>query len=83
MAPQIAIRIPSWDERDESQICYWKNVAGNWWIYKPGSWTAKLRNHTVIENEDGTITVEEPIVFDGPHGRYAKGFLIAGVWTDA
>jgi hypothetical protein len=82
MTSTPAKRIERYEKMDYDSICYWKNDAGLWWIYKPGSWTAKLRNHQVVELEDGTITVTPAIVFDGRHGKPCTGFLTAGLWTD-
>lgn len=79
-----ALRIGGYDELNEKQFCYWHTVDG-WLLYIPLCGLGCLRNHTVVENEDGTISVTPSIKVTGhnqgkPIERH--GYLTNGVWTD-
>lgn len=82
-----AIRLPDTVGRtlprrlDDSQICYWKQDEA-WWIYLPGAGAGELRDHTVTEHDDGTITVSPSIGFYDQSGTRFKrhGFLRRGIW---
>lgn len=51
-----------------------------WVCRAPNGYGGALRQHTVTEHEDGTITVEPSILIERPgQGRY-HGFLRRGVW---
>jgi len=39
--------------------------------------------HTVIEHEDGTITVSPSILVTGHHGATWHGWLEKGIWREA
>ena len=39
-----------------------------------------LGNHTIVEHEDGTITVSPSILMTGHHGKQWHGYLERGVW---
>lgn len=61
---------------------------GQWWCIPPGDHTVNLlgnlKNHTVTEHEDGTITVSPSIqIMAGSHRAEREvwhGFLEKGVW---
>jgi hypothetical protein len=74
----MAKRIQSYEALDDSQICYWKDQDGLWWIYLPSAGAGVLRNHRVTENADGTITVDPSIKLQGQKLRH--GYLRAGNW---
>lgn len=38
--------------------------------------------HTVVEHEDGTITVSPSILTTGHHGATWHGYLVEGVWRE-
>lgn len=66
---------------------FWKNVRGEWEACTPNGAHAGLRLHTVIEHDDGTITVSPSIECNAPQhgptgGPYWHGFLEAGVWRE-
>ncbi len=63
---------------------YGKNlVTGEWLARPPTCHAGGLKNHNVIEHEDGTITVSPSILItaDGMNGSY-HGFLKRGVWNE-
>lgn len=63
---------------NEGDYAFWNE---EWWARAPGIRAAgSLVDHTVIEHEDGTITVEPSIL--SHDGKY-HGYLRRGVWTDA
>jgi hypothetical protein len=67
---------------DDARICYWRQD-GVWWIYLPRGGAGRLTQHTVIEHEDGTITVRPSIGMRKTGGGFARhGFLERGVWRE-
>jgi len=71
---------------------YWKHEGGGWmgtWLaIAPNGLLANLAAHTVIEHEDGTITVSPSIEVSTPcqprtPENYWHGFLEQGVWRSA
>ena len=58
------------------------------WYCKPPtkegfySGQGSLGNHTVVEHEDGTITVSPSILIGGHHGKQWHGYLERGVWRE-
>lgn len=72
--------------------CYWKSSDdGTWHIVTPNGLHGWLRNHKVVENADGTITVplsddgkaNSILVSDGPgkgDGLSWHGAIEQGVW---
>lgn len=58
-----------------------------WMGMTPNGHVADLRNHTVTEHDDGTITVSPSILVSSPHngksGELWHGFLERGVWRSA
>lgn len=78
-----ALRIAAMADLDDTKVCYWKDDCG-WWIYLPGCGAGVLSGHTVVENQDGTITVMPSIKMAGhrqgaPSERH--GYL-TGVWKE-
>jgi len=66
---------------------YWRDEDGTWSVKTPNGRIGSLRNHTVVEHEDRTITVTPSIlVHDRPaHGDGQErpgwhGYLEQGVW---
>jgi len=77
-----AKRIKGYEDLDDQQVCYWK-ADGYWLIYFPGCGVGNLRNHTVQEHEDGTITVTPSILTKGhDEGQPTEvhGYLTRGEW---
>lgn len=67
---------------DDSRICYWKSPT-QWWIYLPSAGIGRLTAHTVVEHEDGTITVTPSIAQGPPGGPWKRhGFLTRGEWRE-
>jgi hypothetical protein len=61
---------------------YWKRRDGSFYLNSPdGEHGAVNERWTVIEHEDGTITVSPSIWFNTPRGWH--GFLKAGIWSKA
>jgi len=67
-------------------------IDGEWYVRPPGCpFAASIRDHVVIEHEDGTITVSPSILYEAPHyprsdgstGYSFHGFLERGVWRGA
>ncbi len=55
--------------------------AGVWYARPPRGHVGCLREHDVIEHEDGTITVSPSILLVGEPGWH--GYLQRGVWREA
>jgi hypothetical protein len=75
-----AKRIKGMSELDDSSICYWHTTDG-WLLYFPYCGAGRLSLHTVVENDDETITVTPSIRVIGhkdgqPTMRH--GYLING-----
>jgi hypothetical protein len=69
---------------------YWIDSGGAWAVCTPNGRIGSIAKHTVVEHEDGTITVSpsiliyphEPAEFL-PEGRPGwHGFLERGVWRE-
>ena len=55
--------------------------AGHWRVCSPVGDIGRLSaHHTVTEHNDGTITVEPSLCFDGPGRSGWHGYLKGGVW---
>jgi hypothetical protein len=71
-----------WSDLIEGSYCKLPN--GDWAIYSPGGTfgTISPTVHTIVEHEDGTITVSPSILFK--HGRKKTegwhGYLEKGIW---
>lgn len=65
---------------------YWKpgyahRQPNEWWFRDPFGVIGRIAKHTVVEHEDGTITVSPSILRTGGDGPSFHGWLKAGVWT--
>ena len=60
---------------------YGKNAEGHWFCCVPatGFGTGGLGLHTIVEHEDGTITVSPSILCTGHHGVEWHGYLERGI----
>lgn len=76
-----AKKISGMDELDTSSICYWKVDDGTWLIYFPKIGVGGLKNHSVEEHEDGTISVYPSILTWNNLGK-RHGFLRCGEWEE-
>ncbi len=57
--------------------------SGAWYGVSPNGLLCGLKNHTVVEHDDGTITVSPSILVNNGQGGVAwHGFLKAGVWEE-
>jgi len=72
------------DEYALEQGEYGKDTEGNWFCHVPASGfgTGGLGKHTVVEHEDGTITVSPSILCYGHHDKTWHGYLERGVWRE-
>lgn len=65
---------------------YGKDEIGHWYCVPPNTdLLGNLSNHTVIEHEDGTITVSPSILIglrNGEHRKEWHGYLERGVWRE-
>ena len=62
---------------------YGKDSDGVWSIRTPNGLCGCLINHSVIEHEDGTITVSPSIlVSNGEGGKSYHGYLEKGIWRE-
>ena len=64
---------------------YGKDAQGIWWMRPPQSddfrsGMGNLSAHTVVEHEDGTITVSPSILVTGHYGKQWHGYLERGIW---
>ena len=83
-----ALHIVGLGEIVSGRVCYWHEKNENedaWYIYLPKCGAGSLRNHTVAENPDGTITVSPSILIRGhdkgvPMQRH--GYLRNGIWEE-
>lgn len=83
MSEQVK-RVRNFSGIDPESICYWKHEGLNeWYIHFPdrgaGDLMGNLANHTVTENEDGTITVT-PSILTWNKVERRHGFLTKGIW---
>lgn len=84
-------RVETFGELREIVGSYMKASDGIWWCHVPipNSTTGKaaadamgaLSDHTVIEHEDGTITVSPSILMDHGAGGW-HGYLEHGIWRE-
>lgn len=61
---------------------YWRDRRGEWVALTPNNLLAGLSNHTVIEADDGTITVSPSILVRQPSVGEWHGHLERGVWSE-
>jgi len=80
---QQAKRIAEYSEIEENRVCYYKSSIGNWLLWHPKVGLGSLNNHTVTENDNGTITVK-PSIKISLMKRNKKitvhGYLTDGIW---
>lgn len=57
---------------------YMRDETGAWWCCPPAGGLGQLEHHTIIEHEDGTITVSPSIQCEG----HWHGYLERGVWRE-
>lgn len=55
---------------------------GTWYACTPNGHLGSLRNHTVTEHEDGTITVSPSILVSDDTGELWHGYLENGIWRE-
>jgi hypothetical protein len=60
---------------------YGKDVNGDWLARPPVGHTGSLIKHTVIEHEDGKITVSPSILITDNQNSY-HGYLERGIWRE-
>ena len=58
---------------------YGKDKRGMWLARAPGTHTGDLSRHTVVEHEDGTITVSPSILIKSYDCEW-HGYLEKGMW---
>ena len=56
---------------------------GTWYGDTPNDHGCWLKAHTVVEHEDGTITVSPSILVSDNKGPLWHGFLEHGIWREA
>jgi len=61
---------------------YSKGFDGHWYARTPNGLLAGLRNHSVREHEDGTISVEPSILVHQPNVGQWHGYLQRGIWKE-
>jgi len=63
---------------------YGKDANGVWMICFPDGLLGNLKNHSVTEHEDGTITVSPSILVmrNGHNPLTVHGYLERGIWKD-
>jgi hypothetical protein len=64
---------------------YWFDQIGqDWWGCTPNGMIAALSEHTVVEHDDGTISVSPSILCsNGAGGVTWHGYLRNGAWDEA
>ena len=87
-----AVRIINHAALDDSKVSYWKN-GGDWFLYLPYCGICRLTLHSVVEHEDGTISVTPSVLmtghkdggtFSAAYGTVTQrhGFLTRGQWHE-
>lgn len=61
---------------------YAQHADGFWYGETPNGHSCNLRGHTVVEHEDGTITVSPSILVYQGKKELWHGFLERGVWRE-
>lgn len=67
---------------------YGKCLTDGEWYFRPPmsgefySGIGGLKLHTIVEHEDGTITVSPSILTTGHHGKQWHGYLRNGIWEE-
>jgi hypothetical protein len=79
--PDVDFRTDDWSKGKPGDYMRVTNEVGGadtWYCVTPDGQLGSLRNHEVIEHEDGTITVSPSILVRGE--REWHGYLEHGVW---
>ena len=79
-------RVPDGTEPSEYQAGDYGRWKGEWWAQSPAnaaghSFLGCLRLHTVVEHDDGTISVTPSILIKQPTVGIYHGYLEHGTWT--
>lgn len=61
---------------------YYKGTDGEWYGTTPNGLLAGLKNHSVVEHEDGTISVSPSILVSSGEPDAWHGYLERGVWRE-
>jgi hypothetical protein len=64
----------------ELKPCDYAKCGGIWYICTPNGILSKLQNHKVIENTNGTISVDPCVRVNDGKGRSWEGILSDGFW---
>jgi hypothetical protein len=76
----IGQRLPDgFDDGLPAAGAYYRDTQGTWTCCTPNALLGNLKAHTVIEFDDGTITVSPSILVTG-HDVTWHGYLERGVW---
>lgn len=59
---------------------YWQDAAGEWRGVTPNGLPVWLKNHAVVQNVEGAITVTPSILANGGKKNEWHGHLTAGEW---
>ena len=59
---------------------YWKSEHGHWYVVTPNNLHGSLRNHTIVEHDDGTISVSPSMLVNQGSVDTWHGYLERGVW---
>lgn len=62
---------------------YAKHADGTWYGMTPTGLFAWLKNHSIVEHEDGTITAAPSILVGKGDADSWHGYLERGVWREA
>lgn len=57
-------------------------ATGTWYARTPNGHAVDLRKHSVVEHDDGTITVSPSILVSDWSGPLWHGYLERGVWRE-
>ena len=59
---------------------YWKYSEGVWYAETPNGLTANISAHSIVEHQDGTISVSPSILVNAGRPETWHGFLERGIW---
>jgi hypothetical protein len=63
---------------------YGRDSDGAWLVRPPGQHAGSIPQHTVVEHEDGTISVSPSIKLNDENGEELwHGWLVKGEWEEA
>ena len=80
------VRVNNFCDIIPGKICYYE-ADGKWYLYLPGCGLGGLGKHTVVENNDGTITVTPSILVTGHDNEKMEktirhGFVTNNIWRE-